>query len=191
MVVFRVNCRKIFCKLLVNVEEASCSKDLMHSPSQTPFFKQVLFFEKTLHLVNFELAKTLGCNIIIRKQKTGQNLLSYLVSTLEILDVSNDALDSILAWQSTRVSKNTTKAMKVRRLLDLPLVSRTCSREAIDAILRKLAEQDERKKKKTSNMSNPTCPMHLDRTSSQDPPTIFKHSSCTHAIPRARLSGTS
>ena len=109
---------------------------------------QVKVFEHSLHVLNATMSAKMGCCLVFRKALHAHSLLSYAVQTASILRLSNDSLEHLLAWQSIRIAKSSTKATRMKKLLETDEVKKKCTSQAIQRILDALAEQEEKRKKK-------------------------------------------
>ena len=120
------------------------------------FCSKVKVFEHSLHVLNATLSSKLGCCLVFRKSLHAHSLLSYAVHTASILRLSNESLEHLLLWQNLRIAKSSTKAVRIRKLLETDEVKKKCSSASIESILKSLAEQEEKRKKKTSSMKSQT-----------------------------------
>ena len=109
---------------------------------------QVEIFEHSLHLLSNQLSDKLGTCLVLRRAAVGRSLLAHLVETCEITQLTNDCLDALLSWQNSRVSKTSTKACRIRKLLETTHVKTNCSPKSIEKVLQALAEQEEKRRKR-------------------------------------------
>ena len=109
---------------------------------------QVEIYQHALHLLSNKLSEKLGSALVVRRAEKGNSLLSYLVETGEIVKITNECLDALLNWQNMKVCKTTTKANRIRKLLESEHTKKNCSSASIQRVLQALAEQDEKRKKK-------------------------------------------
>ena len=111
---------------------------------------QVEVFEHSLHILNATLSSKIGCSLVFRKAKRGHSLLSYSVQTCTLTSLTNETLEQLLLWQQIRLPKNTTKATRIRKLLETPHVVQRCTEASIQKLHAKLAEQEEKRQKKNN-----------------------------------------
>ena len=108
-------------------------------------------FQHSLHVLNASLATKVGCCLVFRKSLKGHSLLSYCVETCSLTSLTNESLEQLLLWQQIRLPKTSTKATRIRKLLETPHVTENCTEASIQKLLAALAEQEEKRKKKSSN----------------------------------------
>ena len=112
---------------------------------------EVQVFEHSMHVLNATMSAKMGCCLVFRKAVHAHSLLSYAVQTASILRLSNDSLEHLLAWQKIRIAKSSTKATRIKKLLESEEVKNKCTSEAVQRILAALAEQEEKRKKKENH----------------------------------------
>ena len=74
--------------------------------------------------------------------------MCHLVKSEQILQVTSTALDELLLTQKLRMPKNSSKASKIRKLLQSETVQNNLNKEELDAVEKRLQEIDEKRKKK-------------------------------------------
>ena len=128
---------------------------------------QVEIFEHSVHLLNSQLSTKIGCAIVFRRAARSHNLLTYLVETCSITELTNESLEKMGQWQNARMCRTSTKATRIKKLLETTTVQERCSQNSISLVLKVLIEQEERKKKKKeaeeekTEQALPVCYFHI------------------------------
>ena len=83
------------------------------------------------------------------------SLMGWLVASGDILKLTVKNLMDFMDSRGTRMPKNTTKAQRIRRILSMDDIQQECSEDVINAILQKLEQQDEKRRKKDEAGADP------------------------------------
>lgn len=103
-------------------------------------------FEYTVHLAPKGVEDKCGCGFLLRRGVKSYGLVAYLVHTLEILKLHSATISEILFEADIRLPKNTSKGLKIRRVLEMDSVKNHVSEGTIASIQKILDEQDEKRK---------------------------------------------
>ncbi|CAE7763691.1 unnamed protein product, partial [Symbiodinium sp. CCMP2456] len=107
---------------------------------------EVQLFEYTVHLAPKGVEDKCGCGFLLRRGVKSYGLVAYLVHTLEILKLHSATISEILFEADIRLPKNTSKGLKIRRVLEMDSVKNHVSEGTIASIQKILDEQDEKRK---------------------------------------------
>ena len=83
------------------------------------------------------------------------SLMGWLVASGDILKLTVKNLMDFMDSRGTRMPKNTTKAQRIRRILSMDDIQQECSEDLINAILQKLEQQEEKRRKKDEAGADP------------------------------------
>ncbi|CAE7887532.1 unnamed protein product, partial [Symbiodinium necroappetens] len=106
---------------------------------------EVQLFEYTVHLAPKGVEDKCGCGFLLRRGVKSYGLVAYLVHTLEILKLHSATISEILFEADIRLPKNTSKGLKIRRVLEMDSVKNHVSEGTIASIQKILDEQDEKR----------------------------------------------
>ncbi|CAE7336219.1 unnamed protein product [Symbiodinium microadriaticum] len=106
----------------------------------------VKLFEYTVHLAPKGLEDKCGCGFLLRRGVKSFGLVAYLVHNMEILKLHSATISEILFEADIRLPKNTSKGLKIRRVLEMDSVKNHVSEGTIASIKKILDEQDEKRK---------------------------------------------
>ena len=98
-------------------------------------------------MANKAIEDKCGCGFLLRRSVKSFSLVAYLVHTMEILKLHSATITEILCEADIRLPKNTSKGLKIRRVLDMDSVKNHVSQSIIDKIRSKLDEQEAKRKK--------------------------------------------
>ena len=91
-------------------------------------------------------------NLVIRRSAAGQKVLTHLMQTGQILKLTNNVLNDIMAHECIRMPKNSSKSAKIRKLMTIDIITRTVSADQLQLLEAMLKEQEKnRAKKKTDD----------------------------------------
>ncbi|CAE7426242.1 unnamed protein product [Symbiodinium sp. CCMP2456] len=108
---------------------------------------KVQLFDYTVHLATKPVEDKCGCGFLIRRGVKSFSLVAYLVHTSEILQMHSATISDLLFEADIRLPKNTSKALKIRRVLEMDSVKNHVSQSTIDNIKLILDQQEEKRKK--------------------------------------------
>ncbi|CAE7690019.1 unnamed protein product [Symbiodinium sp. CCMP2456] len=129
--------RHMVCKLLVQVDE-------------------VRFYDYSMHLCDQSLAEKCGTSLVLRRGTKSFSLMPFLVEKGFILQLTVANLMDFLNSCGIRMPKNTTKAARIRKVLQMDSITQECSPERIQAVLQALEKQEEKRRKKDAQASEPS-----------------------------------
>ncbi|CAE7583807.1 unnamed protein product [Symbiodinium sp. CCMP2592] len=129
--------RHLVCKLLVKADEVRC-------------------YDYTTHLCDQSLGEKCGTNLVLRRGKKAFSLMPFLVEKGFILKLTNASLMDYLGSCGLRMPKNTTKAARIRRILQLDSITQECSADKIRDVLAVLDKQEEKRRKKEEKANEPS-----------------------------------
>ncbi|CAE7232876.1 unnamed protein product [Symbiodinium necroappetens] len=129
--------RHLVCKLLVKADE-------------------VRFYDYTIHLSDQSLAEKCGSSLVLRRGTKSFSLMPFLVEKGFILKLTVANLMDFLASCGIRMPKNSTKAARIRRVLQMDCITQECSPDKIRAILEVLDKQEEKRRKRGETQNEPS-----------------------------------
>ncbi|CAE7873725.1 unnamed protein product [Symbiodinium necroappetens] len=129
--------RHLVCKLLVKADE-------------------VRFYDYTIHVSDQIMAEKTGSCLVLRRGTKSFSLMPFLVEKGFILKLTVANLMDFFASCGIRMPKNTTKAARIRRLLQMDCITQECSPDKIRAILEVLDKQEEKRRKKGEKPNEPS-----------------------------------
>ena len=113
------------------------------------------FFGYSIHLAEPSLSDKCGTSFILRRDMKDFSLMGWLVASGDILKLTVKNLMDFMDSRGTRMPKNTTKAQRIRRILSMDDIQQECSEDVINAILQKLEQQEEKRRKKDEAGADP------------------------------------
>ncbi|CAE7646737.1 unnamed protein product [Symbiodinium sp. CCMP2456] len=129
--------RHLVCKLLVKADE-------------------VRFYDYTIHVSDQIMAEKTGSCLVLRRGTKSFSLMPFLVEKGFILKLTVANLMDFFASCGIRMPKNTTKAARIRRLLQMDCITQECSPDKIRAVLEVLDKQEEKRRKKGEKPNEPS-----------------------------------
>ncbi|CAE7490987.1 unnamed protein product [Symbiodinium sp. CCMP2592] len=113
-------------------------------------------YDYTTHLCDQSLGEKCGTNLVLRRGKKAFSLMPFLVEKGFILKLTNASLMDYLGSCGLRMPKNTTKAARIRRILQLDSITQECSADKIRDVLAVLDKQEEKRRKKEEKANEPS-----------------------------------
>ena len=116
-------------------------------PEPKKVIPQVLIYNYSLHMPSDTAAEKLG-GIVLRLAAHGQDLLTWLMRTKEILKVTSAILTDIVANNKIRTPKNSSKNAKIRKLMALQSMKTNLTEQELNKLEAQMKEQENRRNKK-------------------------------------------
>eukprot|EP00439_Symbiodinium_sp_Y106_P053771 s2876_g7.t1 len=123
--------------------------------SQDHVVTEVSFFSYTLHVCDKALELKCGTAVVLRRGCQEFSLLSYLVHAELIMACTNACLTELLLKHDITMPKNSAKAHRIKRILDMDHVKEACGPKKIQKLLGLLQEQETKKKGKAEAEEEP------------------------------------
>ena len=105
-------------------------------------------FDYCIHTCNGVMEGKFGSCFVFRRGARPFSLVTWLVRSTDVVGLLSAVLTDILAANHIRMPKTSTKAAKIRRLLSMDEITKSCSKEEIDRVESILKEQESKRKQK-------------------------------------------
>ena len=112
---------------------------------------KVQIFDYTMHWTRSKLVEKIGTCAVIRRARTGDNILVGMIKNHAILKVTSATLTNLLLHYGGSIRKLTSKNSKIRQLMRLQMVQDSVSQQDLDELESKMILIEERRKKKNTD----------------------------------------
>ncbi|CAE7325095.1 hemA [Symbiodinium sp. CCMP2592] len=108
---------------------------------------KVTVFSYSVHWLPANYAAKLGASLCLRRAANGLPPVVDMVKSKAIVRLTSDQLSKLLAAHGVHARKNSTKTFKTRQIMQLPVVTESCSQEELEALDVLLQQLDQKRRK--------------------------------------------